>query len=517
MKKMIISAVAALALLFGFASCSGDLHDMAAPDKLYIVGDMDGTFAPMTKSDNSFLYTFTYSNSMSAWGGGNGTANFKFTFANAWTEPTSIGNDSKDAVPEIGAETGFELTEASNPANITVTDFADGQEYTIICAVNASGTYTVKIEGNKFEPVPCNLVLVDESGNTKETPIVCTGDTSWKYQFTNDADGSLKFYVKRAGAMYYAPNADVSLNTEIGSAAMKWSATDIKAYFSFAYKANSSYTMLLDASDDSMRITCMEDDDSIIGGGAFVGSTPGLDWTGSVRCPMYKVSEGVFEYKFTANDAESSFTIQKTAGSWDDRWCGETNDDNCKGSGSSAVPGGEKVKMGRYNSGDPKHFTLTGMVSGNEYTVRVTVEKNEAMTTDGADVYIKLIGEKAVEKPFKEQISPLRIIGIFTDWAMSANPTVSSDGLTMTFGPFTAKDPETTDNANNPWGLCSDSAWTTKYTGGVLSLDGNAVSLEKGNGSNNTITGLSTGDKFNIVITIDEAEKTVSASAQKAQ
>lgn len=34
MKKLITSAVAALALLFGFASCSGDLHDAVSPDAM---------------------------------------------------------------------------------------------------------------------------------------------------------------------------------------------------------------------------------------------------------------------------------------------------------------------------------------------------------------------------------------------------------------------------------------------------------------------------------------------------
>ena len=38
MKKLITGAVAALALLFGFASCSGDLHDSVV-SKLYAEGD----------------------------------------------------------------------------------------------------------------------------------------------------------------------------------------------------------------------------------------------------------------------------------------------------------------------------------------------------------------------------------------------------------------------------------------------------------------------------------------------
>ena len=42
MKKLLTGAVAALALLFGFASCSGDLHDDEALQLPYIIGDMNG-------------------------------------------------------------------------------------------------------------------------------------------------------------------------------------------------------------------------------------------------------------------------------------------------------------------------------------------------------------------------------------------------------------------------------------------------------------------------------------------
>ena len=38
MKKLIISIIAAATFLFGFASCSGDLHDDVAPEELYIIG-----------------------------------------------------------------------------------------------------------------------------------------------------------------------------------------------------------------------------------------------------------------------------------------------------------------------------------------------------------------------------------------------------------------------------------------------------------------------------------------------
>ena len=73
--KKILSVFAAAALLFGFASCSGDLHDMNdAPiveRPTVIVGAMnyDGgnVFSEMVKVDElTSSYTFIYKSSMSA-------------------------------------------------------------------------------------------------------------------------------------------------------------------------------------------------------------------------------------------------------------------------------------------------------------------------------------------------------------------------------------------------------------------------------------------------------------------
>lgn len=148
--KKLLSIFAVAAVLFGFASCSGDLHDMAAPDALYIVGDMAAAHTAMEKNGSSFTYTLTYANNMNAWGGGAGTANFKFTFTPDWSSATSLGND-EDTAPAIAATADdaeeFVLTEGGNPGNITVDGFVAGEEYTFTVTVDATGKYTVTIVG----------------------------------------------------------------------------------------------------------------------------------------------------------------------------------------------------------------------------------------------------------------------------------------------------------------------------------------------------------------------------------
>ena len=69
--KKLLSVFAAAAMLFGFASCSGDLHDASyvAPVK-YVMGDItNGSVAEMTVDGMTSTYKFTYAGSMNKWGG----------------------------------------------------------------------------------------------------------------------------------------------------------------------------------------------------------------------------------------------------------------------------------------------------------------------------------------------------------------------------------------------------------------------------------------------------------------
>lgn len=65
MKKLIISAIAAAAFLFGFASCSGDLHDVSLIDlsNYAVIGSLNGfsnTANPLTKNaDGTYSATWT--------------------------------------------------------------------------------------------------------------------------------------------------------------------------------------------------------------------------------------------------------------------------------------------------------------------------------------------------------------------------------------------------------------------------------------------------------------------------
>ena len=60
--KKLLSVFAAAAVLFGFASCSGDLHDDIAPEQMYLIGALSSSTwdktEPMTTVSTG-VYTIT--------------------------------------------------------------------------------------------------------------------------------------------------------------------------------------------------------------------------------------------------------------------------------------------------------------------------------------------------------------------------------------------------------------------------------------------------------------------------
>ena len=152
MKKLIIGAVASLALLLGFASCSGDLHDSEV-GALYLQGDfssrMDGkelVDTPRLKfnmvSDTEQRLTFKYDKSlMTKWGGKDGTAYFKITRdADGWAKDWGGKKDTQVEL-SVNSQDWLELEGRdavnSNPGNIVLKDLADGNSYTLIAKYDA--------------------------------------------------------------------------------------------------------------------------------------------------------------------------------------------------------------------------------------------------------------------------------------------------------------------------------------------------------------------------------------------
>lgn len=157
--KKILSVFAAAALLFGFASCSGDLHDKEI-SPLYIEGDCWGTREALEMVDDTVQKkTFTYTG-QNAWSSPAGTVKFKvMTTPSGWTDDFGAKKDEtldltlndkdyvdttsrkNDSIPEPG------------PGNIVLSGLDIGSEYTIFIKYTSSeNKVQIRFEGP--EPVP---------------------------------------------------------------------------------------------------------------------------------------------------------------------------------------------------------------------------------------------------------------------------------------------------------------------------------------------------------------------------
>lgn len=143
MKKLITSAIAATALLFGFASCSNDLHDVEntpytnTAGAVYIVGGISSstmeTAVKSTEADfadtksykveldseGKAKFTFTYSGN-DGWAAGSGATAFAIVadVSNGWTGANAARWGTGTAGVAVGSEATL-VGPTQNNAKIT--------------------------------------------------------------------------------------------------------------------------------------------------------------------------------------------------------------------------------------------------------------------------------------------------------------------------------------------------------------------------------------------------------------
>ena len=147
-KNYLIVVAAVLMLIIPLLGCPTKLDDkqwdpMPVGD---VVGDLDGdgiALPALALVGGDFLSSveFTYDNSMSAWGGGDGTMDFKVRkVAGDWGGGDYGLADGVDA-PVVGGD----FVELGGGENITVTGLQNGTEYRITVKSTASAV-SLKIE-----------------------------------------------------------------------------------------------------------------------------------------------------------------------------------------------------------------------------------------------------------------------------------------------------------------------------------------------------------------------------------
>lgn len=105
----------------------------------YVIGDFAGNFAALSGSGYTRSYTFTYNNSMTAWGGGNGKINFALTTQGDWN-----GLKYSGATISVGGDAA--LTKIGDDNNIVCEGLEDGGSYTITTSGDEDG---VKVQIKK--------------------------------------------------------------------------------------------------------------------------------------------------------------------------------------------------------------------------------------------------------------------------------------------------------------------------------------------------------------------------------
>lgn len=196
MKKLITGAVAALALLFGFASCSGDLHDDEALQLPYIIGDMNGDGTDMTSvNGNISTYTFTYDASWAAWGGGSGKMYFKLLkVIDGWKTPGwGSTSESDNAILTVNGD-AVAGKQGGGQANFEATGLVNGKEYTIT-ATTSGNDVSVALTGYvKPDPVEADLSGINSTTMAQPGAYIEIKGDAWgdslvgKYFFNKSGD-----------------------------------------------------------------------------------------------------------------------------------------------------------------------------------------------------------------------------------------------------------------------------------------------------------------------------------------
>lgn len=168
MKKLIISAISAAALLFGFASCSGDLHDMndapivEVPTKIVGAITYDGrnVFSDMVKVDElTSTYTFIYSAGMSKeWGSPSDGVAFKVGYTkDDWKTCWGQGAAGNTTLADGKGEVICKVQNSEN--NIAFAGLTAGKTYKITAKAGVSSV-TVSIEETAGSAAPAESAPV---------------------------------------------------------------------------------------------------------------------------------------------------------------------------------------------------------------------------------------------------------------------------------------------------------------------------------------------------------------------
>lgn len=400
MKKIVLSTIAATALLFGITSCSGDLvsdlHENAI-QPLCITGLCGTEVVPMNLdsadgSEQSLTFTVKEDSVIKGldgkdkalkdgWGGLS-SIQFKIVPSTElkenrepnWKVDWGGATDSGNIFVKPGADEYTALlmrgdpgTTAAGPSNVQIDGAAMNEEYTI--RVKYSGNkVSVKIDGFSEDPTEMKINIVgdsknfpakDENGKDLTYKMSKAGKV-YTYQFISVADETLEFNLSNpmCGTFYASSTKDRELELESAG----------KKNFSYDVKKNFEYKITVDLSKSVIKPTINAEIVSLLKNAAvsadWIYDNDPYEKDAKSDNPNNGVASVVFQY--TQKNLE--FIVQRIKGDNKLAWGGKdivitTTDDK------------EYTELSYYDDGKAEPVTFKGLTENNFYLLQV---KNEA-------------------------------------------------------------------------------------------------------------------------------------------
>lgn len=492
MKKILISVIASAALLFGLASCSGDLHDALETDvsTLQIRGDLPGASWDgvdlKKESDGSYSFSFLATTK---------TGHFAFTEkGNDWNVAYRGTSDGK---LYEGFETSFDeavLYNFDSPDCMPVA-LTPGASYKI-SVTGSPASVTCKIE-QTAKAIPMAIVI-----NGKESDVTPTGDAKYKYEFEpSNEERTVKFSFK-SGISVFAPDAETELTVGNSSSASVSSAA--AATWSIKLEKDTPYQLAISYADGKVSVTFLTNYSCMLANWLVEG------WgRSSFEKPEYKWTESLSGITLSAKTYDEATKIA----TYEARWVVS----NASTIGADiALHAGPSDWSGRYELGDNKELKVgtkykleKGKDPGNDRAYVLLGEGNnvivatyESNDTTG-DVYVTYNVEKEVIPPTIPDLSTWNLKGNMNDdsWSTPYFTFTKIKENTFTAVFEWTRDTGTLEfgliDANEDWkGGCGVELSSAKAT-----ADGSVLS-----GGNSHITGLEKGKTYSITISVKDVD-----------
>lgn len=494
MKKILISVITSVALLFGFASCSGDMHDAVETDvsTLQIRGDLPGASwdGVDLKKESAGSYSFSFLATTS-------TGHFAFTEkGNDWKVAYRGTSDGK---LYEGFKTSFDEAVLYNfdSGDCMPVALTPGASYKII-VTGSPATVTCKIE-QTADAIPMAIVIDGEKEPIDVTP---TGDAKYKYEFEPSSEERTVKFSFKSGISVFAPDAETELTVGNSSSASVSSAA--AATWSIKLEKDTPYQLAISYADGKVSVTFLTNYSCMLANWLVEG------WgRSSFEKPEYKFTESLSGITLSAKTYDEATKIA----TYEARWVVS----NASTIGADiALHAGPSDWSGRYELGDNKELKVgtkykleEGKDPGNDRAYVLLGEGNnvivatyESNDTTG-DVYVTYNVEKEVIPPTIPDLSTWNLKGNMNDDSWS---TPYFTFTKIKENTFTAVFEWTRDTGTLEFGLIdANGAWkggcAVELSSAKATADGSVLS-----GGNSHITGLEKGKTYSITISVKDVD-----------